>query len=356
MKIENSKLKIPPNVAVAMSGGVDSAVVVQLLKNRGYNVIGVFMRMHKNSNPKDARMIAKKIGIDFKILAVQKEFKKRVIDYFVNEYKKGNTPNPCVECNRWIKFRFLLKKMNELGADFVATGHYARLRREFPISNFRFPIKLLTAKDKQKDQSYFLWQLNQKQLSKILFPLGDYTKEQVKGLAKKFKLPVFNKPESQDVCFAVPRRSSDKIGTKRGDIITTNGKIVGTHKGLMFYTIGQRKGIEIGGIGPFYVVKKDFKKNVLIISKNQQDLMQKELVIKNVNWLNKPMKFPFKCGVKIRSMAKITNCSVSKLGNLKLNQNSKFKIIFSSPQRAITPGQSAVIYLGNELIGGGVIV
>ncbi len=334
-------------VLVALSGGADSAVVAQLLKNRGYNVIGVFMRMHRNSNPKDAKTVAQKIGIDFKVLDVQKEFKKKVIDYFINEYKKGNTPNPCVECNRWIKFNFLVKEMLRQKADFIATGHYAK------IQNLKFKIKkLFVARDKTKDQSYFLWQLNQKQLSKILFPLGDYTKDQVRGLAKKFKLPVFNKPESQDVCFSVPRRSSDKIRKKRGNILTTTGKILGTHKGLMFYTIGQRKGIEIGGIGPFYVVKKDFKKNVLIVSKNQQDLMQKRLTIKNVNFIG-GKKFIGKCKIKIRS----TVYPPAQAEILRLCGRAKMaKIIFKTSQRAITSGQSAVIYKGNELIGGGVIV
>ena len=342
-----------------MSGGVDSAVVAQLLKNQGHNVVGVFLLMHKDSDPKDAKIVAKKIGIDLKVIDVRKEFKKKVIDYTINEYKKGNTPNPCVECNRWIKFRFLLEKMNEFSADFVATGHYVRIQRNFEnrISNFesnsnfknskiqsKLKIKnskLFVACDKNKDQSYFLWQLKQKQLLKILFPLGDYTKEQVRELARKFKLPVYNKPESQDVCFTLPRRS---YKAKAGDIITVDGKIVGHHKGLTFYTIGQRKGIEIGGTGPYYVIRKDFKKNVLVVSKSEKDLMQKELMIKNVNWLNKK-PYTGKCMVKIRSMAKPALATIR-----------KNKIIFNQPQRAITSGQSAVIYKDNELIGGGIIV
>ncbi len=324
-----------------MSGGVDSAVTTQLLKNRGYNVIGVFMRMHKNSNPDDAKIVAKKLKIPFKIIDVQKEFQKKVIDYFVNEYKKGNTPNPCVVCNKYIKFKFLIDKAIEIGADYVATGHYAKIKF---VNSKPICYSLMTAKDKQKDQSYFLWILKQKQLSKILFPLGDYTKEQIRGLAKKFKLPVFNKPESQDVCFTMPCRSPDEIGTKAGNIITTDGKIVGEHKELMFYTIGQRKGIEIGGIGPFYVVKKDFKKNTLIVSKNKKDLTRKQMFVKNINWTS-GKSYSGKCQVKIRSTAKMAE------GIIKRN-----KVIFDKPQRAITPGQSAVFYKGNELIGGGIIM
>jgi tRNA-specific 2-thiouridylase len=332
-----------PKVVIAISGGVDSAVVAQLLKNRRYNVIGVFMLMHKNSNPKDAKIVAKKIGINLKVLDVRKEFKKKVINYFVNEYKKGNTPNPCVECNRWIKFNFLMKEMLKQKADFIATGHYARIGEnlKFKIKN----LKLLVARDKAKDQSYFLWQLKQKQLSRILFPLGDYTKEQVRGLAKKFKLPVFNKKESQDVCFDVKHQSPERSrGTKSGNIITVDGKIVGEHKGLIFYTIGQRKGIEIGGTGPYYVIRKDFKKNALIVSKSEQDLMQKELIIKNMNFVS-GKSYSGKCQVKIRSTGKMADATIK--GN---------KIIFNKAQRAIASGQSAVFYKGKELIGGGVII
>ncbi|MFH1129534.1 MAG: tRNA 2-thiouridine(34) synthase MnmA [Patescibacteria group bacterium] len=322
-------------VLVAMSGGVDSSIVAALLKNRGYDVVGVFMRMHKNSNAKDAKIVAQKLKIPFYVLDVQKEFKKKVVDYFIDEYKKGNTPNPCVMCNKHIKFKFLIDKAMELGADYVATGHYAKIKSS----------KLLVAKDKQKDQSYFLWKLDQKQLNKVLFPLSDYTKERVRELAKKFKLPVYKKPDSQEICFINDLNNflRQNIKTKTGDIITVDGKKMGEHKGLIFYTIGQRKGIEIGGIGPFYVVKKDFKKNILIVSKNEKDLMQKELIIKDVNWLS-GKQYNGKCKVKIRSTTKAQDATIK--GN---------KIIFKKSQRAITSGQSAVFYLGSELIGGGII-
>ncbi len=320
---------------VAMSGGVDSSVVAALLKNQGYDVVGIFMRMHKNSDPKDARIVASKLKIPFYVLDVQKEFKKKVVDYFVNEYENGNTPNPCVVCNKNIKFKFLIDKAIELGADYVATGHYVRIQNN----------KLLIAKNTKKDQSYFLWQLNQKQLNKVLFPLGDYTKEQVREMAKKFKLPVYKKPDSQEICFVNDLNNflAQNIKTKTGDIITISGKKVGEHKGLIFYTIGQRKGIEIGGIGPFYVIKKDFRKNILIVSGNEKDLMQKELIVKNSNFLSgKP--YNGKCKVKIRSTAKAQDATIK--GN---------KVIFDQPQRAITSGQSAVFYLKDELIGGGII-
>jgi len=334
-----------PKVIVAMSGGVDSFVAAAILKNDlsalggGYDVVGVFMRMHKNSNPKDAKIVAKKIGINFKIIDVQKEFKKRVINYFINEYKKGNTPNPCVECNQHIKFRFLIEMAMKLKADFIATGHYARIKKG----------KLFVAKDKQKDQSYFLWILNKKQLNKILFPIGDYTKDEVRKMAKEFDLSVSEKKDSQDVCFAVPRQS---FQAKVGPIITTKGKKIGEHKGLIFYTIGQRKKIEVGGIGPYYVIQKDFKNNTLIVSKLEKDLLQKEMIVKNTNWISgKP--FSGKCKIKIRSTAKAVPARVMKYESRIKNC---VKVIFNAPQRAITSGQSAVFYKGNKVLGGGVIM
>ena len=337
-------------VIVAMSGGVDSSVAAALLKSRGYDVSGVFMKFWspKSNDGRenkccsldaklDAKRVAMRLDIPFYVINAQKEFKKKVVDYFINEYKKGNTPNPCVECNRHIKFKILLDKAIELGADYIATGHYAKIKSG----------KLMVAKDKQKDQSYFLWQLNQKQLDRVLFPLGDYTKDQVRLMAKKFRLSVYRKPDSQEVCFINTRIHeflSSRIHTNKGPMITNDGKIIGEHKGLIFYTIGQRKGIEIGGIGPFYVVKKDFEKNALIVSKSEKDLLRKEMVLKNINWLSGKSYFG-KCKVKIRSTAKIVGATIK--GN---------KIVFKQPQRAITSGQSAVIYKDNQLIGGGIII
>ena len=324
-----------------MSGGVDSSTATALLKERGYDVVGVFILMHENGNPKDARRVAQKLKIPFKILNVKREFKKKVIDYLVREYKKGNTPNPCIECNKHIKFKFLFQEMNKLKADFIATGHYARNKNG----------KLLIARDKQKDQSYFLWQLNQKQIAKIIFPIGDYTKEEIRQMAKKFKLPVFEKKDSQEICFidtCIEDFLRKYIKPQKGPIITTEGRKIGEHEGLEFYTIGQRKGIKVGGIGPFYVVQKDFKNNALIVSNSQKDLLQKEMIVKKINWISGKL-FSGKCRVKIRSMAQIVSCRIFKI------QNSKFKIKFLKPQRAITSGQSAVLYKNNQILGGGII-
>ena len=343
-----------------MSGGVDSSVAAALLKNNGYDVVGVFMKFwtpqerggHRRAENlccsakarMDAKRVAVKLNIPFYVLNVQKEFKKRVVDYFINEYKKGNTPNPCVMCNKYIKFKFLSKKMLETEADFIATGHYARIKGR----------KLLVAKDIKKDQTYFLWTLNQKQLKKILFPIGDYTKEQVRGLAKKLGLPVFEKRDSQEVCFVntnINEFLRKRINTNKGSIITVDGKKIGGHEGLIFYTIGQRKGIKIGGIGPFYVVDKDFKNNALIVAQSEQvsELYKKEMLVSGVNWIDKPKKFPFHCKVKIRYLHKAMPATVFKV------YGSKFKVLFTNPQRAVTPGQSAVFYSGNEVLGGGII-
>ncbi len=390
------KEKRNKKVVVAMSGGVDSSVAAALLKRANFNVIGVFMKFwteHKRGelpgfnrccSPEAeirARKVAKILKIPFYVFNFEKEFKKRVVDYFFYEHKKGTTPNPCVVCNKEIKFGLLLEKALSLDADFVATGHYARLRQEIPNgsqpkagraagrdarasreagapvlgleSKFQIPdYKLLKAKDKNKDQSYFLWQLSQNQLSRILFLVGIYTKAQVRNLAKKFRLPVAETPESQEICFiadSIEKFLKKYLKEKPGSVSDKQGKILGRHRGLWFYTIGQRKGIGLSG-GPFYVLDKDLKKNYLIVTKNEKDLLKKELVVKNVNWISgKPPKLPMKIKTKIRYLHKAASARIYNI------QNAKYKIFFDKPQRAITSGQSAVFYSGQELLGGGII-
>jgi len=339
-------------VVVAMSGGIDSSVAAALVKKSGAETVGVFMRLYPGSlkgSEKKAQKVAKILGIPFFILNFEKEFKKKVVDYFLREYKKGRTPNPCVVCNKEIKFGLLLKQAKKMKADFLATGHYVQKS----TTKAKLIYKLLRAKDKSKDQSYFLWKLDQKQLKYTLFPLGNYTKEEVKSLAKKFKLPVLNVQESQEICF-IKNTCHDFLSRhlklNPGEIIDTKGKIIGKHNGLWFYTIGQRKGIKLPG-GPFYVVDKNLKKNLLIISKNKKDLEKKELTAENVNWISgKEPSLPLKIKAKIRYRHKLAAAIICQK-----KQKTKYKILFKKSQRAITLGQSVVFYKGTELLGGGII-
>lgn len=365
-------------VVIAMSGGIDSSVAAALLKRAGFNLIGVFMKFwsepekdgligawNRCCSPEAesrARKVAKILKIPFYVFNFEKEFKKRVVDYFLAGYKKGITPNPCVVCNKEIKFGLLLDKALKLDVDFIATGHYARCVEVKPRQ-----FKLIKGKDKNKDQSYFLWQLNQKQLKRILFPIGDYTKDEVRVLAKKFKLPVLGIPESQEICFVQTTLNdflSRYIKSKPGPILTTEGKKIGRHRGLPFYTIGQRKRIELPS-GPFYVIAKDLKKNVLIVTPffNDKKLYNKSLITKNVNWISgEEPKLPLKIKAQIRYGHK----AVSAIITQKLKSNS-YELIFRTYQRAITPGQSVVFYSprssqkamvwgkGQELLGGGII-
>jgi tRNA-specific 2-thiouridylase len=358
-------------VLVLMSGGIDSSVAAALLKKEGFEVIGAFMRLAdlpKFDEAKErAKKIAKILKIPFYVFNLKKEFKKKIIDYFLKEYKAGNTPNPCVLCNKEIKFGLILEKALSLGADFVATGHYAR-----KIQNSKFKMqnenskckifKLLRAKDKDKDQSYFLWMLNQEQLKRILFPIGNYTKEEVKNFARKFKLPLLKVKKSVEICF-IEKTINDflrkYLKEKPGKIVDTQGKVLGEHRGLWFYTIGQRKGIGLSG-GPWWVVDKDLKKNLLIVTKTEKDLLKKELFCKDVNWISgKEPKLPLEAKAKIRYKTDFVKVAIHstfthlrKCANIK---NKIYKVIFKKPQRAITPGQSVVFYKGEEILGGGII-
>ncbi|MBI3952437.1 MAG: tRNA 2-thiouridine(34) synthase MnmA [Candidatus Doudnabacteria bacterium] len=364
MKENNRKKK----VVVGMSGGVDSSVTAALLKQQGFHVIGVFMKNWSDdvgdygctwaADAEDARKAAEILKIPFYVWNFEKEYYKRVVGYFLREYKAGRTPNPDVMCNKEIKFKVFLEKALSLGADFVATGHYARIQKSKIKSqndNAKVKIKLLKGIDPAKDQSYFLYTLQQDQLSKILFPIGDYKKSQVRELAKKFKLPNFAKKDSQGICFIgkinVREFLQGHIKARKGEIVTTAGKVVGKHIGLPFYTIGQREGIGLGGNGPYYVAEKKLEKNQLVVTNNVLDgkLWKREFEVADVSWTGTEPKFPLKAGITIRYH------HPDYPGEIRKKRNGNLGIKFKKSQRAITIGQAAVIYKGEELLGGGII-
>ena len=339
-------------ILVAMSGGVDSSLVAALLKERGFEVAGAFMDLgqaNMKSDKEAAKRVAKKIGIPFKVINLKKEFKKDVIEYFIHEYSIGNTPNPCAICNKKIKLGLLLKKARDLKFNYLATGHYIKLKKT------KDGFHLYEGDDLKKDQSYFLYNLKQSQLKYLMFPLEKFPKEQVIKMAKERNLPTLE-GQSQDICFLSGIDHNvfleKNLKMKKGPIVTTEGKIVGEHQGLPLYTVGQRRYIKIGGIGPFYAVKMDYKKNILVVTNKFDDkiLFKNELIVKQINWVSgkKPI-FPFKCKAQIRYGHPAENCIITR-------EKNKYMVKFKKQQRAITPGQSVVFYKKKELLGGGVIV
>lgn len=367
MKTLNNKTRktATKKVLVAMSGGVDSSVAACLLKDQGYDVAGVFLHFWKDESSGsgtenrccslesllDAKAVAAKIGIPLFTFDYSAKFKKEVVDTFLSEYQSGRTPNPCVTCNKKIKTARLLKQARALGFDYLATGHYLKIEKEGGEQ------VLLRAKDKNKDQTYFLYTLSQDELKHLLFPLGNFKKPQVRKLAEKYGLKIAAKPESQDICFLAGDHNiflKKYLKLRSGDIrILGSNEKIGEHLGLPLYTIGQRRGL-VGGIGPFYVSGFDYKKNILYVVKEWNDkiLYQREFNVKNVNWLSsKAPKKKFKAQVVIRYGHKAVNCEV-----LPLENKNDYQVIFSRPQRAVTPGQSAVFYDGQKVLGGGIIM
>lgn len=345
-------------IFVAMSGGVDSSVAAVLLKQAGFNVAGGFMKCWEEkdvlgnctsaADEKAARQTARVLKIPLYVFDFTREYKKHVFEYFLNEYRAGRTPNPDVICNKEIKFGIFLDKARKLGFDSIATGHYARIQK---IKTWQ----LLRGVDKNKDQSYFLWQLSQEQLKHCLFPVGDYTKPEVRALARKFKLPNAEKKDSQGICFIGKVKMADflrkYIKDRPGKIVTTDGRIVGKHNGMHGYTIGQRHGIGLAG-GPYWVLEKRIKDNVLAVARNEKDLYKKEVIVENVNWLSRiEPKMPLRLRAAIRYRQKPEVAVLTKT----INAN-RYTLKFLQHQRAIASGQSAVFYRGQELLGGGIIV
>jgi len=359
MVMANEKKK---RVVIGLSGGVDSSAAAALLLEQGYEVIGITLKMwgqdcvnrseDKCCGPQavmDARAICARLSIPYYVIDDSERFKKEVIEYFASEYKLGRTPNPCVVCNEKIKFGTLINSALQLGAEFVATGHYARV--EHSPQSGRYLLK--RGSDSKKDQSYFLFSLRQEQLARVVFPLGDLTKEKSRELASKYNLKTARKQESQEICF-VPdgdyARFLSKSGLtteQKGEIVDLSGKVLGYHQGVHLFTIGQRKGIKIPAPKPYYVVDIDVENNRIIVG-DQQDLVSDRLKVERCNWIMFENPPP-----KLEVIAKIRYNHPGAPATVIPQQDGTAEVRFHTPQRAITPGQACVFFIDDLVVGGG---
>lgn len=347
-------------VYVGMSGGVDSSVTAALLKEQGHDVTGVYMKNWAQDLPgfvcpwaddlADAKRVAVQLGIPFKVFDFQKEYKQQVVDYMIAEYKAGRTPNPDVMCNQEIKFNIFLKAALEDGADMIATGHYARISREGGVS------RLLMGLDHGKDQSYFLYRVTQDALDKTLFPLGELTKPQVRAKAKELGLVTADKKDSQGICFVgkigIKDFLQNYVETTPGDIVNKKtGVVLGQHDGAIFYTIGQRHGLDVGGGLPYYVIGKDMAKNIVFVTTdlNDENLWRQNLTLNQLHWINDQPEVGKKYQIRLRYRASLIDFKITDLFDQEMN------LELSQPERAVTAGQSAVIYEGDRVAGGGII-
>ncbi|MBI5934614.1 MAG: tRNA 2-thiouridine(34) synthase MnmA [Chloroflexi bacterium] len=350
-------------VVVAMSGGVDSSVAAALLKQQGYDVVGMMLRLWSAPGKEDsnrcctpdsmaqARRVAAKLDIPFYVVDAKNVFRETVVQYFLDGYARGETPNPCLMCNRQIRWTFLLDHALALGAEFMATGHYARIRNsEFGIRN------LLRAVDESKDQSYVLHVLTQEKLQRALFPVGEYPKPEIRKIAESFGLPTASRADSQDLCFLAGedyrnflQRNAPQLN-QPGEIIRTDGKVLGQHNGLASYTIGQRKGLGVASPVPLYVITKHATHNTLVVG-TQDELGFSELTARDVNWISgEAPPAAFRAMVKIRYTAKPVPAEVTPLAG-----GARAHVRFDAPARDVTAGQAAVFYVGEEVLGGGII-
>ncbi|HSB00479.1 MAG TPA: tRNA 2-thiouridine(34) synthase MnmA [Anaerolineales bacterium] len=349
-------------VVVAMSGGVDSSVAAALLKEQGYEVIGMMLRLWSEPGKEEsnrcctpdsmaqARRVAAKLDIPFYVIDAKDVFRETVVQYFLDGYARGETPNPCLICNRQIRWTFLLEHALALGAEYMATGHYVRIQKTEGGG-----MKLLRAVDRSKDQSYVLYVLNQEKLAHALFPIGDYPKTEIRVIAERYGLPTATRKDSQDLCFLagedyrnfLQRNAAEML--KPGEIVRRDGRSVGAHTGLANYTIGQRKGLGIASSVPLYVLGKNSATNTLVVG-THEELGSRELTAREVNWLSgEAPREPFQAEVKIRYTAKEAGALVTPVNG------DQARVRFDAPQRDITAGQAAVFFQGDILIGGGLI-
>ncbi len=359
-------MKNTKTVVVGMSGGVDSSVAAYLLKEQGYEVIGVTMQIWQDEERvveeenggccgltavDDARRVAADLEIPYYVMNFKKEFKQHVIDYFIDEYLHGRTPNPCIACNRYVKWESLLKRSLDIGADYIATGHYARIEK---LENGRYTLK--RSATLEKDQTYALYNLTQEQLSRTLMPVGEYTKEEVREIAEKICLRVANKPDSQDICFVpdgdyagfIEKSLEGELPT--GNFVLTTGEILGPHKGITHYTVGQRKGLGLALGYPAFVVEIRPETNEVVIGTNE-DSMSFYVRANQLNFMSiEEITEPLRVFAKIRYNHKGAWCTIEKVGE------DEVLCTFEEKQRAITPGQAVVFYDGDCVLGGGTII
>lgn len=353
-------------VVTGMSGGVDSSVAAYLLKEQGYDVIGVTMRLWQEDFPgeetgkeccslsavSDARRVADQIGIPFYVMNFRDVFQKRVVDYFVEEYMQGRTPNPCIACNRYVKWEALLKRSMEIGADYIATGHYAKITRR---ENGRYAVT--ASKTAKKDQTYALYNLTQEQLAHTLMPVGEYTKEEIREIANRIHLPVADKQDSQDICFIpdndhgafIERMVGEKIPAC-GNFVTADGQILGEHKGIVHYTVGQRKGLNLAMGRPVFVTEIRPETNEVVIGEGEE-VFSKELMADHINYMG---ECDFTDGM--RFLTKIRYAHKGAMAAVYKEKEGKLRVVFDEPQRAVTPGQAVVFYDKGCVAGGGIIL
>lgn len=348
-------------VYVGMSGGVDSSLTAALLVEQGYDVTGVYMKNWTQDLPgmrcpwaddlADAKRVAVQLGIDFKVFDFENEYRQKVVEYMIDEYKHGRTPNPDIMCNQEVKFKLFLEAALEDGADYIATGHYARVRHAEAA-----PAQLLQAVDSNKDQTYFLYRVTEKALEKTLFPLGEFTKPEVRAMAEERGLYTAAKKDSQGICFVgqigIREFLTQYVEQKAGPIIDKQtGKTLGQHDGAIFYTIGQRHGLDVGGGLPYYVVGKDMAKNEVYVTTNLNDdaLWKPELTVASAHWINQqPAEGSYQ--VRVRHRAPLIDAQLS------YTDDGEVRLVLDSPERAVAPGQSIVIYDQAVCVGGGIVI